>query len=300
MQTLSHPHGASLPLSTLTQTSQPLRAFTTALEVMRSSMAHRHCPKATIIQNKAHVDCMTRWWCGKVDIGLPRSMVGSNRSIAQNNLLLTHYSFLSGIDNVPPLPFSPSFIDCIGLSLSHGKQGPQHSTTTTTLGSLLSTHNNDKTQIKLKDTKHQDHTAITSRLLHLASPKTKTTRQQSTIVYDIDGDKQTNRQSPSTSRLAVVIGKSLVDCGFERMQSFHLVCGGAREACGWLDQKESLHGWMERMVICLVGVVVLGGGIQTMERLVAAGFGGNRRFTMVRWGKGDMLVILGEGLNVHG
>ena len=162
---------------------------------------------------------------------------------------------------------------------------------TTTLGSSLSTHNNDKTQIKLKDTKHQDHTAITSRLLHLASPKTKTTTQQSTIVYDIDGDKQTNRQSPSTS---------LVDYGFERMQSFHLVCGGARETCGWLDQKESLHGWMERMVICLVGMVVLGGGMQTMERLVAAGFGGNRRFTMVRWGKGDMLVILGEGLNVHG
>ena len=156
------------------------------------------------------------------------------------------------------------------------------------------------TQIKLKDTKHQDHTAITSRLLHLAYPKTKTTTQQSTIVYDMDGDKQTNRQSPSTSRLAVVIGKSLVDCGFERMRSFHLVCGGAREACGWLDQKESLHGLMERTVICLVGVVVLGGGMQTMERLVAAGFGGNRRFTMVRWGKGDMLVILGEGLNVHG
>ena len=115
-------------------------------------------------------------------------MVGSNRSITQNNLLLTHYSFLSGIDDVPPLPFSPSFIDFIGLSLSHGKQGPQYSTTTTTLGSLLSTHNNDKTQIKLKDTKHQDHTAITSCLLHLASPKTRTTTQQSTIVYDIDGD----------------------------------------------------------------------------------------------------------------
>ena len=47
-------------------------------------------------------------------------MVGSNRSIAQNNLLLTHYSFLSGIDDVSPLPFSPSFIDFIGLSLSHG------------------------------------------------------------------------------------------------------------------------------------------------------------------------------------
>ena len=95
------------------------------------------------------------------------------------------------------------------------------------------------------------------------------------------------------------------------MRSFHLVCGGAREACGrldqkeslhgWMDGKESLHGWMERMVICLVvGVVVLGGGMQTIKRLVAAGFGGNRRFTMVRWGKGDMLVILGEGLNVHG
>ena len=44
------------------------------------------------------------------------------------------------------------------------------------------------TQIKLKDTKHQDHTAITSRLLHLASPKTKTTTQQSTIVCDMDGE----------------------------------------------------------------------------------------------------------------